>query len=480
MAESDDVAELHARIARLEERNRELDERNRRLETESASVTRPVPAPAAQPTPTASSPMSPASSTTPPTTSRGRVRGAVAAVLLVVSVLLAPVATLGTWARVQLVDTDRFVETFAPLVEDPGVQDLIVAEVSRAVEEGIDLAGIAADLESGILELGLPPRAQQAAGLLVAPAVEGVRSLITSTVERVVTSPRFARVWTVALEQTHARAVAVLRGDDGRLLALEGDQLSLQLGVVVAEVRAVLIEQGFAFAERIPEVDRSIPIVTSQSLGAVASGYRLAVAVGWWLPFVVLGLLALGLALARDRRRGLARTGAGYTVALALLAVGLALARRLLVRELGEVGVPVAAGRAMVDQVSAVLVAAVTALLLLSVLVAVGAWLLGDSRPATAARSLGTRASGAVRAAMDRGGLDPRGVGRLVERGRRAIVAVTVVVGVGAVLLGRPVTPGRVLGSLAGVLVVLALVEIVRRPVPVPVTDPGPAADPVA
>ncbi|MBN8881236.1 MAG: hypothetical protein J0H73_02855, partial [Salana multivorans] len=212
MAESDDVAELHARIARLEERNRELDERNRRLETESASVTRPVPAPAAQPTPTASSPMSPASSTTPPTTSRGRVRGAVAAVLLVVSVLLAPVATLGTWARVQLVDTDRFVETFAPLVEDPGVQDLIVAEVSRAVEEGIDLAGIAADLESGILELGLPPRAQQAAGLLVAPAVEGVRSLITSTVERVVTSPRFARVWTVALEQTHARAVAVLRG----------------------------------------------------------------------------------------------------------------------------------------------------------------------------------------------------------------------------------------------------------------------------
>ncbi len=53
---------------------------------------------------------------------RSRLRIAIAALLISVSVILAPVAVIGTWARTQLVDTDAFVQTFAPLASEPAVE----------------------------------------------------------------------------------------------------------------------------------------------------------------------------------------------------------------------------------------------------------------------------------------------------------------------------------------------------------------------
>src|SRR5690606_6118240 len=57
-------------------------------------------------------------------------RSLVAGLLIVVGLILAPIAVLGTWARVQLVDTERFVSTFAPLAQDPDVQAFISDQVS--------------------------------------------------------------------------------------------------------------------------------------------------------------------------------------------------------------------------------------------------------------------------------------------------------------------------------------------------------------
>lgn len=53
-------------------------------------------------------------------------RSVFAAMFVLISIVLAPAAVMGAWARVQLVDTDRFVQTFAPLAESPAVQALIV------------------------------------------------------------------------------------------------------------------------------------------------------------------------------------------------------------------------------------------------------------------------------------------------------------------------------------------------------------------
>src|SRR6201995_3011376 len=65
---------------------------------------------------------------TPPTAPKDRSgwwRPVVATVLLVLVGLLAPMSVLATWAHDEVGDTDRYVQTVAPLASDPAVQNAI-------------------------------------------------------------------------------------------------------------------------------------------------------------------------------------------------------------------------------------------------------------------------------------------------------------------------------------------------------------------
>lgn len=320
---------------------------------------------------------------------RARLRTVIAALVIAVSVILAPVAVVGTWARGQLVDTDRFVQTFAPLAGDPAVQSFLTDRVTQAVDDNLDIDALVNDLMQGIAGLGLPPRAKEAAGLLTGPAADGVRSLIRSAVERTVTSPRFAQVWERSLRESHGRAIAILQGDPDTAVQLSQDGvLSLELATVIQQVKQVLIEQGFGFASRIPEIERSIPIVKADSLVQARSFYQFTVALGYWLPWIVLGLLIAGLATAPRRIRALAWAGAGFAVALLLLAAGLSVGRQFFIGSVTPSVMPSATAEAFFDQATASLHPAIWILVVLSALVAAGAWLAGSSRPALAIRSV--------------------------------------------------------------------------------------------
>ncbi|MFT3970846.1 MAG: hypothetical protein QM695_11370 [Micropruina sp.] len=424
-----------------------------------------------------------ASSDATPSGSRGkaRVRVAIAALLIAISVILAPVAVIGAWVRAQLVDTDTFVQTFTPLASEPAVQSFITDQVTQAINEKVDIDTLVNDLMGGLGQLNLPPRAKEAAVLLTGPAVDGVRSLIRSAVERTVASPQFAQLWALTLRESHTRAIAIIQGDPNRAVQLSDDgALSLELGTVIRQVRQVLVDQGFPFAHRIPEIERSLPIVAADSLAPIRSLYQVLTALGYWLPWIVLGLLAAGLAAAPRRVRALAWAGLGYMVAFSLLAAGLGIGRRFFVSTVSPSIMPAATAEVLFGQVIELIYPAVSALVMLSVLIAVGAWLFGASRPAVALRTAGDRAFASVRAAADRNGLGTGSFGRGVERWRSAILVVTVAISVGTLFLRRPASMENVLGTLAVVLLVLLIVELVRRPDLPPVREQGnpPAALP--
>lgn len=437
-----EIAALRARIEQLEAQNQELSGR------ESGDRDR-----------------SPDGSAAPPRARKGVGRGLLAAVLILVSVLLAPVAVIGGWARLELVDTDRFVQTFGPLAEDPDVQRFIAAQTEQAIFDSVDVDGLVGDLFEGIASLDMPPRTQAAVALLEGPAAAGVRSLISSSVERVVASPQFAQIWEGALRETHSRAIAVIQGDPNTALQLDDDgTLSLRLQVVVAEVKQVLVDQGLGFASAIPEINRTIPIVASDSFLLVRTVYQLAVAAGTWLPWVVLGMLVLGVAVARDRRRALAWAGAGLALSLLLLAAGLGIGRRFFVGTVSPSIMPAATADVLFEQVTAFISSTLLSLVVLGLAFAVGGWLTGPSRPAIAIRGAGNSAFTAVRGASDRHGLDTRGFGRAVDRWRAVIVGAAIAIGVLVLFLARPITVGGVIGTIVAVLAVLLVVELVRRP----------------
>src|SRR6478736_101696 len=57
-------------------------------------------------------------------------RPVVASVLIVLMAVLAPLSVVARWAHDTVSDTDRYVETVAPLASDPAVQDAIIDRIT--------------------------------------------------------------------------------------------------------------------------------------------------------------------------------------------------------------------------------------------------------------------------------------------------------------------------------------------------------------
>ena len=399
-------------------------------------------------------------------------RSIIAGIVLVVAVLLAPIAAMGTWARLQLVDADRFVATFAPLAEDPDVQDFVADQVTAAIDEQVDLDAVVGELYDGLRALDLPPRAAAALGLLEAPAASGLSSLIDGVVHEVVSSQQFADIWAETLRFTHERAVAILQDEPGTALDLSDDGvLSVDVGAVVERVKEALAERGAGVADLIPVIDRTIPVVQADALVLVRTVYQIAVTAGFWLPWVVLGLVVLGVLLAVNRPRALFWTSAGFAVVFLLLAAGMGIGRGFFVSAVSPSIMTAAAAESLFDQLTALLGSTIVALALVGVLIALWAWLAGSSRSARTVRGVTESGFGALRDAAEAHGISTGRFGRAVDRYRGAILIAGMAIGVLILLATRPVTFGAVLGVAIGVLVLTILVELLRRPAPAAVVE---------
>lgn len=361
-----DLARLRARVAELEARNRALS-----TGATGAESAPPSPLPRG-----------------------GRWRAVVSAVLIVVGLVLAPLAVLGPWVRAELVDTDKFVATLAPLVEHEEVQAFISDQAMTAFDDNVPVEALVGEVFDGLSSLNLPSKASAALTMLEGPAAAGIRSLVESGVGTVVASPQFAEIWERTLRQMHNRAIQVLQGQPGTLVVLSDEGvLSLDVGELTGQIKAELQSRGISIADVIPEVDRSITLVSSDSLTTVRTIYLVAVGVGLWMPVVVLGLLVAGVITARKRLRAVAWTAAGVAASLLILATGIGIGRTVFVSSLSPSVMSASAARTIYEQVVSLLGPTVAALVLTALIVMVAAWLAGDTRPAKAARGMAASAS---------------------------------------------------------------------------------------
>lgn len=412
---------------------------------------------------------------------RPMARSIVAGIVLALAVLMAPVAAMGTWARLQLVDADRFVATFAPLAEDPDVQDFVADQVSTAIQEQVDFDAIVGEVFDGIRQLELPPRASTALSLLEAPAASGLISLVDGVIHDVVASDQFADIWAQSLRFTHERAVAILQNSPDAALQLADDGvLSIDLGQVVDRVKATLTERGVGFADLIPEIDRSVQIAQADALVLVRTVYQVAVTAGFWLPWVVLGLVVAGILLARNRPRALFWTSIAFAAAFLLLSAGMGIGRTFFIGAVSPSVMTAATAQSLFDEVTSLLSSTIVALALVGVLVALWAWLAGSSRSAVATRGILESGFAAIRSTWERRGLSTGRFGLAVDRFHGPILIVGMAVALLILITSRPVALGTVFGVTVGLVVFAIVVELVRRPQSVGAAsvteDPGPVA----
>lgn len=399
-------------------------------------------------------------------------RAVLSAALIVVGLVLGVIGVGASYAKNMLTDTDLFVATLAPLADDPQIQAVIITSVTDAIDESVDIPALTATAFDGLDELDLSPRARSALNLLQGPINQGLQALIDDFVTTSVRSPAFSDIWAATVRGTHTQLVATMQHDPGTAVTISADgALELQLGSIIAEVRSRLIANDVRIAEAIPAVDRSIVIIQHDSLGTLTTVYALTAALGSWLPWVAVALLAGGVLLANHRRRALTATAIATAALMALLGVGLAVGRTVAVGMLARESVTPGAVTAVYDALTASAASTVLALGALAIVVVIVAWASGRARAAELLRASVGHAASAARSAAERHDISSGASGRWLER--HHLLAVTVIGTIAAVviLFTRPLTITTILWTVVIAGIALLLVQFLRRPEPVPANE---------
>jgi hypothetical protein len=396
----------------------------------------------------------------------------VVALCLVLVGVLAPLSIVATWAHDEVSDTDRYVETVAPLADSPEVQAAVTARLTDRIMGLLDVEAVTKDAIDALAARGLRQRAVAGLTALSGPLTQGVENFVGTQVGRIVASDEFADAWAQANRVAHTQMVAVLTGETGEAVQVSGGTVQLNLGVVIDRVKERLVDAGFTLASRIPQVSAEVTLFQSADLARAQTAFRLLDAAARALPIIALVLLGIAIAVSSRRRRTL--TIGALVIAGSMLALGAALNlfRIAYLDAVPSDAIPADAAAVIFDQIVNFIRLNLRALLVISLAVAFVAWVSGPEQAPSAVRRGSTRVLDTVRHRRDSAGLGTGPVGDFVYTYR---VPLRVVVLGGAVLvyaLADHPTGAWTLGVVAVAALILLVLELVSgRPA---VTTPGP------
>ena len=409
------------------------------------------------------------------TAKSGRGRGVVAWALVVIASLLMPLALVAFWGQRTLTDTERYVETVAPLVEERAIKDALVNRTTETLMTTIEQNDV---VQQTIAEL--PP----AVVLKLAPAISGaIESLVTQVATKIVNSPRFEEFWVVANTKLQEGLIRLLSGDDsGGPLQLEGDQVVLDTEPIAKAVQDELVQRGLTVLEDKPlppAADQSIVLLDSTQLQEARLIYDITIPVTRYLIPVLAVLVLVAVAISRRRARLVMGIGIGIAAGMTLLSVGLSVAKSFLANS-----APSSQAQAVLDvfwiTLTRYLTTAVSAWLTAGVVVALLAWFGGRSRPATAARGAVSSSLRRAGASIDGGPLT--GLGSVLRDHWRAVFIGIAVLATASLFLFSPVSVSVILWitviSLALAALVTFLAAIGSGPAAAPATSATSGAAP--
>lgn len=380
-----------------------------------------------------------------------RWRWPLAAVLLVLSGLLLAASVLAIWAGRTILNTDRYTETVAPLIDAPAVRSSIADTAVNRLFANIDLEQQARS--------ALPPRAD-----FLAPSIaSNVRSYALTLANQALASEQAKKLWVNANRRVHARLVPALLGNaKSPYVDVSGGRVSVDVSQLVAQVKQRLVARGINVVNRVPNdvAGTTYTLFQSNSLASVQSGLQFLRSAAIWLPIVTLLLIVAAVALAPDRRRAALWLGVVVVLSMVLVAVGVALLRNYYVNGVDKLVLTNSAAAVVFDTLVRFLRNALRVVAVLGLVVAIAAALAGPSRVATGLRRSTTQGLGSITQST---GLDLGGFSLWVERHRRALDILAVIGAAIVLLLVDLPSPGLVVGLAIAVVVWLLVVELLAR-----------------
>lgn len=390
-------------------------------------------------------------------------RGVVVAVCLALLALLCPLAVVATWARDEVGDTDRYVATVTPLASDPAMQEAIADRITEELTSRVDIRRIIIRIVQALRQSGLNPQVADGLEALSTPLAGAADNFIATQVDKVVRSDAFATAWDEANREAHDQLVALLTGKEGAV-RLVGNAVAIDLAAFIQVVKERLIDQGFGLAERIPIVHAQFTVLESDEVPRLQGGFQLLSALARALPIAAVVVLGIALVVTTRRRRTL--LAAALVVAGSMLGLGLALNgfRAFYLNAVTAEGLSVDAAAVFYDTVMRFIRFNLRALLVISLAVALVAWVSGPSASAVGLRSGTSRALEAVRTRSDSAGLRTGPVGVFLGRYRTVIRGLVAGVVIVTYALADHPTGAWTLTLVLVAAAVLLVVEVLARP----------------
>lgn len=249
-------------------------------------------------------------------------------VLVLLGSVLAVVALISHFVSNELLDTDRYVATVAPLADDPAVQAAISAEATDSIVSLVDVEDL---------------------GPLAEP---GFEVLVGEAVRSVVASDEFARVWVEANRATHREFVALVTGEAGDVVAAgRGGTVTVRLGDLLANAGDPFSKLGLDLSGALEDVAVEIVVIRSDVVAVARQFVPWLDPVAANGPWLVLAAWAgaVGIAPPGSRLRTLAGVGLGAAVAAAAVLLAVDVGRDRYLDSLPPDGLPPTAVASMFD-----------------------------------------------------------------------------------------------------------------------------------
>lgn len=381
------------------------------------------------------------------------VRSIAAVLALILGLGLLPLGTVTYWGHRTVTDTERYLETMQPLAYDEDVQDSLAVFITDKIEAQIDPEELVNQLFAGLIEEYPSLKA-------LVPIISGaVDSLIAQVVDRLVRSDQFKQLWDLANTAAQKSLMAILEGRDDGPVSLQGDEVVLDISVLVDQVKQGLVDRGFTAAANIniPEADRQVVLLEAPQLAQIRTIYTYTSPVAASLIFVAMLLLILAVVLARRRPRMVAWVGGGAAVGGGLLVIGLGIGETLFVNTLE--GTPFEkASQTFYDQLLKFLYNGAYGLIVLGIIIfAVGLYLCG-ARWAVELRATVNNLADDIAGNVPAGPITSSGAW-VAQNARWLRVAVAVIFAI-IVVIGNDLSVARTIWAALIALLLLGVIQV--------------------
>jgi hypothetical protein len=295
--------------------------------------------------------------------------------------ILMPIALIGHWGHRTVIDSERYMATVGPLINQPEIQAGLADAVTKAVVAKADTE----NQVSGLLEKIFPNT--PITGQLAAPIASGINGLIGDLVTKFIASDQFATVWIQLNQAAQKGVVALLEGGDSGPVQIKGPDIVLDISSALGVIQKHLVDSGITAAANvtIPDNDRQIVLYSSSAIQQVRFIYALTAPILQWLPLLVAAMFALAVALARRRARTTVATGIVVTGWGFLLTIGLAIGQSAFKNQLS--GTPFGpASDVFWQTLLEYLIIGIQALIVLGIVLIIAGWFGGRTKLALAVR----------------------------------------------------------------------------------------------